>query len=64
MGNYMNCPICGEEAVSRCKCFRSDSVCKNGHKWHKCSIHKNVVIGFSDHSLPITKCTCKKDNNG
>ena len=28
------CPVCGEKPVTTCRCWRSHSVCKNGHKWH------------------------------
>ena len=52
-----NCPICGQEAHIRCKCRRSDSTCKNGHKWHLCIEHKVPVLGHSDHSIP-NQCTC------
>lgn len=56
--NDNTCPICGEDAVRTCKCFRKDSTCKNGHDWHTCTIHKIKVIGRSDHSLPTFTCTC------
>ena len=52
-----NCPVCGEEAASWCKCSRRDSTCKNNHHWHMCEIHGEIVIGKSDHSLNNI-CTC------
>jgi hypothetical protein len=52
------CPICEEEAIRTCRCFRSDSECKNGHKWHNCVVHHVKVPAHSDHSLPIEECTC------
>ena len=57
--NYDNCPICGERFVIRCKCFKADSRCKNGHKWHRCLLHDKTVIGKeSDHSKDINSCSC------
>lgn len=53
------CPICGEKWVSRCKCIRMDSTCKNGHHWHLCPVHKKIVIGMSDHSVDTNTCTCE-----
>lgn len=32
--------------------------CKNGHHWHTCVLHNNVVVGKSDHSIPMSRCTC------
>ena len=52
------CPVCGEKAIAICKCFRADSNCKNGHNWHTCVIHNKIVIGESDHKIPIDRCTC------
>lgn len=54
------CPECGEEAETTCRCPRRDSVCKNGHEWHTCFVHKVIVVGQSDHRKSITSCTCKK----
>lgn len=55
------CPICGNPAIAWCKCFRRDMYCKCGHQWHICTIHKTIVLGKSDHSLPTMTCTCKKE---
>lgn len=44
--------------VDRCRCRRSDMCCKNGHHWHTCVLHNNVVVGKSDHSIPMGRCTC------
>jgi hypothetical protein len=56
-----DCPICGEKAISSCRCPRGDSTCENGHEWHRCTIHNSIVIGPSDHSLDTFTCTCKKE---
>ena len=52
------CPVCGEPTIGSCRCPRSDSECKNGHKWHTCIKHHTKVLGHSDHSIPGTGCTC------
>jgi len=52
------CPVCGEPPISTCRCFRADSKCKNGHEWHRCTIHDTLVMGSSDHSTPTMSCTC------
>ena len=57
-----NCPICREESIMTCRCFKSDSRCKNGHEWHYCLAHKGenrVVLGHSDHSKDTMACSCK-----
>lgn len=36
---YEKCPECGEKATGHCKCMKSGCKCKNGHEWHRCSIH-------------------------
>ena len=53
------CPVCHLKRVLSCKCFRSDSVCKNGHEWHRCTVHGTIVMGPSDHSTDTMTCTCK-----
>ena len=55
------CPVCGEAIIRTCKCFRADSVCKNGHEWHTCVVHKVYVEGHSDHSEMGNTCTCGQD---
>jgi hypothetical protein len=62
MGVVMNCPICSELAIASCKCIRGDSVCASAHHWHTCVVHNKVVIGISDHSLPMDTCTCIADS--
>lgn len=52
------CPVCHTKRTGSCKCFRSDSTCKNGHEWHLCTIHNTIVMGHSDHSIGIMTCTC------
>lgn len=56
--DHFICPICQEKAVTTCRCFRGDSTCKNGHSWHRCTVHHVTVIGDSDHSIDTMKCTC------
>ena len=58
------CPVCGEEAEYTCKCLRGDSVCKNNHKWHRCAMHKKIVVGHSNHAIPMDVCTCGEGNRG
>jgi hypothetical protein len=53
-----NCPICEEPAVTSCRCFRRDSMCKNKHQWHTCVVHRVKVKGHSDHSINTFTCTC------
>jgi len=52
------CPECGGKAARRCRCFRADSTCENGHKWHRCVIHKVIVSGHSNHGSNMLACTC------
>ena len=52
------CPVCGEQAVTSCRCPRLDCFCKNGHSWHTCVKHQKIVLGESDHSRPTFECTC------
>jgi len=56
--SHFKCPVCSEPSMQGCRCLRSDQECKNGHKWHKCGVHHTTVVGDSDHTLPITVCTC------
>lgn len=55
-----NCPICEEPAQSSCRCFRSDSVCRNGHEWHTCLVHQKVSLGHAPHDIPSDVCTCNE----
>jgi hypothetical protein len=55
------CPVCGEMALSRCKCPRADSRCKFGHQWHTCAKHNKIVLGLSNHSIPTFDCTCGEE---
>jgi hypothetical protein len=52
------CPVCQGKIIERCKCMRGDSTCENGHEFHKCYVHKAIVMGHSDHRLPMDVCTC------
>jgi hypothetical protein len=52
------CPVCGKEAAYRCKCPRGDSVCPEGHEWHRCLAHEKIVLGLSDHARPHFECSC------
>lgn len=51
------CPVCEGKVTETCRCFRSDSICENGHKWHFCLQHKNAVIGETSHDL--NSCSCR-----
>jgi hypothetical protein len=55
-GYGSKCPTCGEPCVGRCRCLRADSWCKNGHGWHRCTVHDVIVIGKSDHGK--SGCSC------
>lgn len=50
------CPVCEAKVIQTCRCFRSDSICENGHKWHFCTQHKNQIIGESDHNRGGCAC--------
>ena len=63
IGDPRQCPMCGKPSIITCRCFRADSICKNGHTWHICVKHHKIVLGHSNHSRPVTKCTCL-DLNG
>lgn len=52
------CPICGEPARMSCKCPVSDSLCKNNHRRHYCTVHQKVVKGKADHSRNTEDCNC------
>ena len=52
------CPFCGGKVTGVCRCFRADSTCENGHKWHTCTVHHVQVQGHSDHSTNTSSCTC------
>lgn len=53
--NGTECPICGEHYEMRCRCKIADSRCPNGHEWHRCPIHKTLVLSSYNHS---GRCTC------
>jgi hypothetical protein len=59
--DWEKCPICGADRTLTCRCFRVDSTCANGHKWHQCVKHRVLVEGHSDHALSMDVCTCGKD---
>ncbi len=56
-----HCPECNGRIKYRCKCFRSDSGCENGHHWHYCTAHLVVklVMGPYDHSKSSNECSCE-----
>ena len=56
--DHRKCPVCGEPAVTQCRCMKCDCICKNGHEWHTCLAHNKIVIGASDHSRPTMECSC------
>lgn len=60
LGRLDTCPMCGTEAVARCRCMIGDRICGNWHHWHLCLAHDNlrVVVGESDHSHPTHECSC------
>lgn len=53
------CPDCGEKAIEPGNLY-GDSVCANGHYWHKCFIHKVNVEGRTAGAGPVEFCTCGK----
>ena len=53
------CPVCGKEAELHCKCPLGDSICPEGHEWHRCLLHDKVLIGPSDHSKGTMDCHCE-----
>ena len=59
--NLDKCPLCAEEVPFGCKCPRGDRRCSKGHEWHRCVVHKRVVVGPSDHSTDTMTCTCDKE---
>ena len=32
--NNNTCPICNQQSISTCSCFKRDSICVNKHKWY------------------------------
>jgi len=42
------CPVCGGQAVMRCRCWLADSKCAAGHQWYYKDGQR--VLGPSDHS--------------
>lgn len=52
------CPVCGRQALGRCRCPRGDRYCCRKHAWHVCTVHGTVVPAESDHSKPTFDCTC------
>lgn len=50
------CPICEQPGRNTCRCPRGDTACENGHHWHRCEVHRQVVIGESDHAK--SGCSC------
>jgi hypothetical protein len=58
MINEHNCPVCGQEYQSQCKCMVNHRTCPNGHEWHVCLVHSRVVIGPSDHFIGTDACQC------
>lgn len=52
------CPICGEKYQASARCPRSERYCKNGHTWHICTVHKKIVIGHSNNTIPMFDCSC------
>jgi hypothetical protein len=55
------CPECHTNWVSRCKCFRADRTCANGHTYHTCVKHGITVAGHADHTVGMEHCSCGKD---
>lgn len=44
----INCPVCGDGYVMRCRCKVADSKCASGHQWHY--KQGKIVIGPSPHA--------------
>lgn len=61
MVDASKCPVCGKEAMVRCRCPRCDSRCESGHEWHVCLEHDRIVLGASDHSKDTFACSCLRE---
>lgn len=50
--DHDQCPVCKGKRVKQCKCFRSDSVCENNHKWYylKTRTGRRIVVGTTAHA--------------
>ena len=57
------CPVCRGIWKTQCRCPLNDRTCENHHTWHKCPVHKTVVVGGSDHSSG-GKCSCGMSKEG
>lgn len=53
------CPICGEKYIRTCKCPLSERDCPNGHRWHRCLVHKKTVIGEPDSRFKTDTMACR-----
>ena len=55
------CPTCLKPALlsERCRCAYYCIKCANGHEWHRCMVHKKLVVG-NGHDRPkrTDRCTC------
>ena len=51
------CAFCGAEIIRRCRCLRGDRRCANGHEYHYCTVHPELIVsGPSDHGKPGCSC--------
>ncbi len=57
----MYCPVCNQRFTSQCRCLLGDKTCANGHHWHRCPVHKVVLLGKADHTLPSNTCRCPQE---
>ena len=56
-----SCPICNNTSIKRCRCPVGDSECSNGHHWHHCPVHGNIINGKYMHNTNNSfKCLCIK----
>jgi hypothetical protein len=60
VSDHDTCPVCGAGAKACCKCPLADTVCQNGHHWHRCLVHDVVVVGEADHAIDTMTCRCRR----
>lgn len=56
------CPVCGIGMNYRyLRCPLLESGCENGHRWHVCILHHQLIIGPVDRRLGTFECHCYPD---
>jgi len=54
------CPVCGLLGYGVCKCMNGEAKCENGHIWHRCVLHRNLVEGAFNHKIKDCLCSERK----